>query len=86
MSTFEIIIVVGIVWSVIGLFIALALDDLLPAVHAANGLEFVNPKFIYEHVRVNYFGCLLLTIACNLLCPIGSILYWMYKLVTVGRR
>lgn len=86
MFTFETIVVVGIVWSVIGLFIALAVGDLFPMFAGAEGLEFVNPRFIYKHVHVNFFGCLLLTIACNLLCPIGSILYWMYKLATVRRR
>jgi hypothetical protein len=50
------------------------------------GFEYVNPIWIYQHYRVNIFGCVLLTVVYNLLCPIGSIIYWLYKLCTVGRR
>ena len=52
--------------------------------------ELLNPYDIYELWKVNYFGCTLLTIVFNLLCPIWSILYWFSRFLqficTVGRR
>lgn len=47
--------------------------------------ENLNPKRIYERFRVNWFGTIFLTLVANLLCPIASIIYWFYKLCTVGR-
>lgn len=52
----------------------------------AYGLEFFNPCFIYKHAYVNWFGCLFLFLLVNLICPVLSICYWVYKLCTVGRR
>ena len=48
--------------------------------------ENLNPKYIYERFCVNWFGAIFLTLIVNLLCPIVSIIYWFYKLCTVGRR
>jgi len=47
--------------------------------------ERMNPVFLYEHSRVNWFGAAMLALFANLLCPIGTIIYWFYKLCTVGR-
>lgn len=49
-------------------------------------LSYVNPIKIYKTYRVNYFGAALICIIYNLLCPIGSIGYWIYKICTVGRK
>lgn len=49
-------------------------------------LSYVNPIKIYKTYRVNYFGAALICIIYNLLCPIGSIGYWFYKICTVGRK
>ena len=48
-------------------------------------LSFMNPIKIYKTYKVNYFGAALICIIYNLLCPIGSIGYWFYKLCTFGR-
>ena len=53
--------------------------------HGNGNFSFVNPIVIYEHVRVNWFGAILICILLNLLLPSISIPYWIYKLVTVGR-
>ena len=50
------------------------------------GFEFVNPIWIHEHYRVNVFGTVLLCLSANLLCPLGSIIYWIYKLCTIGMK
>ena len=63
-----------------------ALMIMVPASIQGNGnFSFVNPIVIYEHVRVNWFGAILICILLNLLLPAISIPYWIYKLVTVGR-
>ena len=50
------------------------------------GFSFVNPKFIYDSIDVNWFGALIITIILNILLPIASIPYWIYKIFTVGRN
>ena len=46
----------------------------------------LNPITIYKNHKVNVFGCIVLTLFCNItLCP-AAICYWFYKLCTVGRR
>ena len=56
----------------------------------ANGayeyFTFVNPKVIYKNLHVNWFGTMLLTIIFNILLPVISIPYWIYKLCTIGRK
>ena len=50
------------------------------------GLEYLNPTWLYQNFRVNYFGTVLLTVFHNLLCPVGSVYYWSKKICTVGRN
>lgn len=48
--------------------------------------SWINPYVIYENVRVNRFGCLVLTILAHLVAgPVFVSFYWFYKLCTVGR-
>lgn len=52
----------------------------------AEGLEFVNPVWLYKRFRVNWFGASFLALLFSLLtipCVIG---YWFYKICTVGRN
>ena len=45
-----------------------------------------NPKTIYKSIKVNWFGAYLLaTVAFVCMTP-AAIIYWFYKLCTVGRR
>ena len=48
--------------------------------------ENLNPVYIYNNRRVNWFGAIMLTLFANLLCPLLSISFWFYKLCTIGRR
>lgn len=52
----------------------------------AKGFEFTNPIFIYKHNNVNWFGAIVVCLLYSLLCPVGTICYWFYKLCTVGRK
>ena len=48
--------------------------------------SFVNPFVIYKNIKMNWFGTILLTIIFNIMFPLIAVLYWLYKLVTVGRK
>lgn len=52
----------------------------------SNGLEFVNPIYLYTKFKVNWFGAGLIAIVFNILCFPFSCCYWLYKLCTVGRK
>lgn len=74
-------------WSVLGFLIPMSTSL------GKDGVCYVNPLYIYQRWKVNWFGCFLLTIVFNLITPICSIGYWIYKLIllfvklcTVGRR
>lgn len=56
------------------------------AVGQADGMEFVNPIFVYKHNRVNWFGAFVVATLYGLVCPVATIGYWIYKLCTIGRR
>ena len=71
------------VWNLFG-FIALLL---IPYSRDAEDFkEMFSPKSIYKNAEVNWFGCIVLTIFFNLLCPVLSGGYWFYWLCTVGRN
>lgn len=76
----ELIIVLYISLSII-LFIPLFIIML-----ATSGLEFVNPKYLYNRLRVNWFGAIMLSIIFFALTAPITIWYWFYKLFTAGRR
>lgn len=50
------------------------------------GFEFMNPLWWYRNYSVNLFGAVICSLGFNILCPIGAICYWFYKLCTVGRK
>ena len=53
----------------------------------ADGWELCNPYYSYMyHESVNWFGAIILSLLYTVLCPIGAICYWFYKLCTIGRR
>ena len=84
MSTAEIIVIwcfVGIIWSAISWLILSLMYTMGEAT-----CDFFNPFWIYAQVRVNIFGCILLTILTNILCPVVAIGYWFYKICTVGKK
>lgn len=50
------------------------------------GLSFFNPKVLYKYWQVNWFGAYFLGILFSVLFAPLSILYWIYKLCTIGRK
>ncbi len=55
---------------------------------------FVNPFVVYKfNTSVNWFGAFVIAFLLSLACPVGAVLYWIYKLgwlfcklCTVGRK
>lgn len=50
------------------------------------GLQWINPMIIYREVKVNWFGCIVLTILAHIVAGPWCLLYWFYKLCTIGRK
>jgi hypothetical protein len=73
-------------WSVLGLGVLLIATESSSILGNVDGFEFVNPYWIYKNYKVNYFGTIVLFIIYNLICPLGTICYWFYKLCTIGRK
>ena len=77
-----------IIWHIIGILIyctiaAITTEDYFIPIY---GWELVNPYWIYNNFKVNVFGAIVLSIIFGILCPIGTVIYWFYKLCTVGRK
>ena len=51
-----------------------------------SNFSFVNPIVIYKNIKMNWVGVILTTIILNILLPAVSVPYWIYKLLTVGRK
>lgn len=53
----------------------------------ADGWELCNPYWSYKyHYSVNWFGAIIISLIYTIFCPIGALIYWFYKLCTIGRR
>ena len=76
------------VWSALGMVVVIPMIciDGGGAVGMAEGMEFVNPLFVYKYSHVNWFGALVLATFYGLISPMATVAYWFYKLCTVGRR
>ena len=77
-----------LVWNVAGLIIlgvGIACAERGP-LYMADGLEFMNPVFVYKYAHVNRFGAIALSLFYSALFPVGAVGYWFYKLCTFGRK
>lgn len=76
-----------LVWNAVGFVIII--DQILEGRNHCDGKCILRPDVVYEALSVNYFGCAVITIIINLLCPVVSISYWLIKFIgfifTVGR-
>ena len=46
--------------------------------------SFYNPKVIHDNIPVNWFGAIVLAAIANVCFPAWAVIYWIYKLFTVG--
>ena len=45
-----------------------------------------NPIQVYKTYNVNWFGCIMLVLLAHTMFLIMAVVYWFYKLCTVGRK
>ena len=51
------------------------------------GLEFFDPVCNYRAWKsMNWFGVIFFTLLWNIIFPVFSLIYWFYKLCTIGRK
>ena len=76
-----------IVWNLFGglMLLILSVNRSFPEYPA----EMLRYEWLYDEFNVNAFGCTMLTILFNSLCPVYTICYWFFKtmkyIFTVGR-
>jgi hypothetical protein len=76
-----------IVFQVAGLVCIVGLMSLAgKPLSGVEGFEFVNPLWWYRNYSVNPFGAAMAAFGFTILCPIGAVSYWFYKLCTVGGK
>lgn len=51
-----------------------------------HGLCFINPTYIYKNTKLNWFGTVVICIVANLAFGPASLIYWLCKIFTVGRK
>ena len=78
------IIILLSIWSFLGFGILIASAEGEFFIFNSKGFEFVNPVHIYENSNLNVFGAIIVSILTSLICPIGTILYWLYKLFMIS--
>lgn len=75
--------IVLFVWVMINIFALMGVA--ICVVDGAN-FSFINPLVIYDAISVNWFGAILIAAFLHILLPVVAVLYWFYKLCTVGRK
>lgn len=82
------IILYACLWQIVGFLVWIVLGACLniQVIRYSFGIEFVNPLVIYKQTRVNWFGAILLALIYGAMCPVATLIYWLYKLCTVGRK
>lgn len=50
------------------------------------GLSFLNPNVLYKTGEVNWFGAYFLGVLFSIIFLPMAMIYWLYKLCTVGRK
>lgn len=81
--SFGFILAVLAAWSFFGFIILMVIGKWSEEI--ANSFDFLNLIWIYNNFKVNWFGTIVIGLFLNILCPFYTIVYWFYKLCTVGR-
>ena len=83
--TLEALWYVFVFWNVFGLVCLLATTVKFTAYGPDYDFDRLDPVYYYRNSKLNLFGCIVVTILRNLLCPIATAMYWFCKLFTIGR-
>ena len=62
------------------------LAGIISALIESEGMEFVNPIWLYRRFKVNWFGAICIALIFNTVTLPCAIIYWLYKLCKVGRK
>ena len=86
MENFIIIVMAIVIWQLLGsiTFIWIGLGTKFGK--PSEGLEFINPSYIYKHTRVNWLGLVCVLIAFFVISPVMCIMHWVYDLCTLRVR
>ncbi len=73
-------------WSAMGYVVLSMIAECTP-LGECHGFQCFNPFWLHrEYSKLNWFGCFLVALVLNILCPPITIGYWIYKLCTIGGR
>lgn len=77
-------------WNLIGFLILLLIGAGSKIIGECPNSDFFSPLWLYENFYVNWFGALIMCVILNIICPVWSIGFWIYKfgrfIFTVGRK
>lgn len=73
------IVLYGFISMIFNIFLLLEMDSTVWA-------QFLNPYYVYRTRYVNWFGCAMLTLSCNVFFIAVAVCYWIYFICTVGRK
>lgn len=60
--------------------------ELISEFVGSEGMEFVNPVWLYKRFEVNWFGVACITLIFSVITLPFAVAYWFYKLCKVGRK
>ena len=71
-----------LVWNFLGAFCYV-----LSAPSQVSGWELVNLVYTHKYFKsVNWIGAFVLSLLYSIMCPVGTLFYWIYKICTFGNR
>lgn len=51
-----------------------------------NDWNVMNPCYVHKNSKLNWLGAIMISLFYTVLCPVGAIGYWFYKLFTIGKK
>lgn len=81
MSTMTIVGIIGL-----SLIFNSVFAELISELVGSEGMEFVNPVWLYKRFKVNWFGVACITLIFSAITLPFAVAYWFYKLCKVGRK
>lgn len=70
-----------IVWNGLGLLLSIIPITIYKTINGET-LNYLNPIWLTRYSQLNIIGALFHWIMYSLLCPLATIIYWIYKLFT----
>jgi hypothetical protein len=72
------------IWNLLGsLGVGMIIDSIFLE---GNMWDIMNPYRVRQNSKVNWFGAVIVSLLCTVLCPVWALCYWFYFLCTIGRK